>query len=423
MKRFRKLTTLALTAVLAVSLSVPALAASIYTDTADTAALEVLSMADIIDGYADGAFHGDKVLTRAQLTKVACKLLGLTVDEKAVPAFADAKDSWAAAYIAAAYDAGVINGKTADAFAPDDPVTRNQAAMIFARMVGFDDSAIAALPWNERVEQAVSAARLDGFLTLDNGPLTRAEAADAAYAALTAKLLDPTVLSAALTANTLAGKLGFSTESGQTPDGAPAVRFVRNTMSGVSRSAFYPVADRSSLPDAAAAPAADARLLPDEDATYYGYLVGDVGEAVWQNDKVYQNFRFWDGSRTGELYTAVDVPARRPLLISFERSSDNAIVNLQFPTLTSGAIKLLEKGDFVQLADGAILAFSDETVILYIDSAAGDAESVGRPSGSLKVAKKVGGAYVDNILYTLDDDGKLACVIYDVSNTAPALLP
>ena len=421
MKRFRKLTTLALTAVLAVSLSVPALAASIYTDTADTAALEVLSMADIFDGYADGAFHGDKVLTRAQLTKVACKLLGLKVDEKAVPAFADAKDSWAAAYIAAAYDAGVINGKTADAFAPDDPVTRNQAAMIFARMVGFDDSAIASLPWSQRVEQAVSAARLDGFLTLDNGPLTRAEAADAAYAALFAKSLKPTELSGVLTANTLAGKLGFTTERGTASDGTPTLRFLRHTKGGSLRSAAYPLEDSASLPGAKAAPVT-ATVTANDDSSTYGWLVGDVGTMLWDNGKTYSSLDLWNGKTTVQLVTSAAVPAHRPLLVSYERRYDNAVSNVRFNypgdgTLQSAAIRRIED-EYLLLTTGAYL-FTEDTVVLYIDSST---ETVGC-DGVLAEADMTGGVYTDNILYTLDDDGKLACVIYDVSNTAPALLP
>ena len=425
MKLIRRCAALALTVLLALSLSVPALAAgdTLYQDTPDTAALELLKLVNVFDGYPDGAFHGEKVLTRAQLTKVACQLLGVTVDEKAAPTFDDAKDNWAAAYIAAAYDAGIINGKSAAAFEPDAPVTRYQAAMIFARMLGFDDSKVASLPWAERVETAVKNAKLTGFMKLDEGALTRIEAVNAAYTTLLTKVLDPTVSSSALTANTLAGKLGVTAESGKTSSGAATVRFTRNGQT----TAAYPVAAGSSLPATTASPVAEA-VSAAPYSTVYAYLVNTVGSATWDDDRVYQTLEFWDGSRTGTLYTRATVPTQRPLLMTFEMDKNGELSTMRFNypgdgTLFSGAITLLED-DYFGLSDGSCYAYTEDTAFLYIDSTATEPEKVGCEANELRLADKDGGGlYVDNVFFTLDRDGKLACVVYDVNNAVPALIP
>lgn len=425
MKKMKRFAALTLAVLLSLTLAVPALAADkpLYTDTPDTAALELLKLVNVFDGYPDGAFHGEKILTRAQLTKVACQLLGVTVDEKAVPTFDDAKDNWAAAYIAAAYDAGIINGKSAAVFDPDAPVTRYQAAMIFARMLGFDDSKVASLPWAERVETAVKTAKLTGFLKLDGGSLTRAEAANAAYTTLLTKVLSPTELSSALTANTLAGKLGVSAESGKTANGAATVRFTRRGQT----TAAYPVAAGASLPAATASPVSEA-VSADPDATVYAYLVNTVGSATWDDGRVYQTLEFWDGSRMGQLYTRATVPTQRPLLMTFEMDKNGELSTMRFNypgdgTLFSGAITLLED-DYFGLSDGSCYAYTEDTVYLYIDSTADTPEKVGCEADTLRLADKDGGGlYVDNVFFTLDRDGKLACVIYDVNNAVPAVTP
>lgn len=429
MKVIRRCAALALTVLLALSLSVPALAAggTLYQDTPDTAALDLLKLMNVFDGYTDGNFHGEKVLTRAQLTKVACQLLGVDVDANAVPTFADAKDNWAAAYIAAAAEAGIVQGKTTEVFAPDEPVTRYQAAMIFARMVGYDDSSIASLPWAQRVETAVNAAGLTGFLTLDGGALTRMEAANASYTTLLAKLLTAEVPSAALTANTLAGKLGVSTERGKTADGTATLRFIIY-QGGTRKTAAYPVASGSSFPAATAAPIS-AKVPAEAAGKTYGYVIGETGEALWGDGETYNLVSFWNGSKSGELYTSRSIPSQRPLVLSFTHDPDGSISDLRFNypgdgTLLADAVIDMEEDSYLRMSDGSVYLFTEDTVILYIDSNADVPEKIGCVDGSISEADKDGsGNYIDNVFYMLDKDGKLACVICDVDNAVPALVP
>ena len=429
MKLIRRCAALALTVLLALSLSVPALAAgnTLYQDTPDTAALDLLKLVNVFDGYTDGNFHGEKVLTRAQLTKVACQLLGVTVDENAVPTFTDAKDNWAAAYIAAAAKAGIVQGKTAEVFAPDAPVTRYQAAMMFARMVGYDDSSIASLPWGERVETAVNAAGLTGFLTLDGGALTRAEAANAAYTTLLAKQLSPSEPSAALTANTLAGKLGITAERGKAADGTATVQFIIYK-GGTRKTAAYPVAAGSSFPAATAAPVS-AKVQAEEPGKFYGYVVGEPGEALWGDGETYNVVSFWNGAKTGELHTTRSIPSQRPLVLSYERNPDGSISGLRFNypgdgTLLVGAVTDMEEDTYLRMSDGTAYLFTEDTVVLYINSDLEEPEKIGCADGIISEADKDGdGNYINNVFFMLDEKGKLACVVYDVDNAVPSLVP
>lgn len=426
MKIVRKLTALLLALALTLGLSVSASAAKkeLYTDTDTTAALDLLSLVQVFDGYQDGTFRGGNLLTRAQLTKVACQLLNLSVKENAVTPFADCAGHWAEDYIAAAYEAGVVNGKTASRFDPDASVTHYQTAMILARMVGYDDSATASLPWAERVQTAVKAAGLEGALTLSNEPLTRMEAANASYAALLCQKLTGSPAGISLTSNTLAGELGVYAIPGTNAQGTSTVQF-SVTRSGVTKKTnAYPVNKGSSLPAATVTPV----VAPSSSPTVcYGYLTGQPGIAMWQDGNTYQTLELWNGARLAEMYTTATLPAYPDhVLVRYEIASDGSVNDLRFfylgnSSLKIGAIRDMEEGEYLVLSDGSVRMLTEDTVILYVDTAAESAEKVGYPDGGLSLAQQAAdGTYTNNILYILDDDGDLACVVADVNNAITA---
>lgn len=97
--------------------------------------------AGVVRGYPapEGSFFQpeDPVL-RAQLVKMACGVLGLSPAAGPGP-FSDLgpddpEDPYPHQYVAAAFDAGIVRGKTADTFAPYEPVTRGQLAVIVERV-------------------------------------------------------------------------------------------------------------------------------------------------------------------------------------------------------------------------------------------------------------------------------------------------
>ncbi|MBT2762513.1 S-layer homology domain-containing protein [Paenibacillus sp. ISL-20] len=91
----------------------------------------------IIQGNQDGRFHPGSEITRAELTVMLAKALGLNplqgdrakfADEASIPA-------WAKGYIAAAYAEGLVSGRGDGKFEPDAPATRAEAVVMLRRML------------------------------------------------------------------------------------------------------------------------------------------------------------------------------------------------------------------------------------------------------------------------------------------------
>ncbi|QJC53024.1 hypothetical protein HGI30_16555 [Paenibacillus albicereus] len=92
--------------------------------------------AGIVGGYPDGTFGGDRGLTRAEFAVIAARALKLDVDGDGMPKQKDARKHWAAGFIAALSDAGLIQGFPDGSFRPNSPLTRAQAVTLLNRMAG-----------------------------------------------------------------------------------------------------------------------------------------------------------------------------------------------------------------------------------------------------------------------------------------------
>ena len=77
-----------------------------------------------IKGKPDGTFGPTENIDRASAAVIMASTLGLEVNKDAKPSFEDAKNHWAAPYIAAVEKAGVIIGDGKGSFNPDDQITR-----------------------------------------------------------------------------------------------------------------------------------------------------------------------------------------------------------------------------------------------------------------------------------------------------------
>ncbi|MBU8881153.1 N-acetylmuramoyl-L-alanine amidase [Bacillus sp. FJAT-29790] len=109
-----------------------------------------------IDGYDDGTYKPDALLTRAQMSKVIANAFGLDVsaaDEKTI-AFTDIKNGfWAASYINALYYNGISNG-SGSLFKPNNDITRAQFAVFIGRAL-HDDFKIPVSPVPESPKPSV----------------------------------------------------------------------------------------------------------------------------------------------------------------------------------------------------------------------------------------------------------------------------
>ncbi|WLR53017.1 S-layer homology domain-containing protein [Bacillus tianshenii] len=95
----------------------------------------------VINGFEDGTFRPDETLTRAQMAKMITEAYDIKAAEDAEIPFEDLEGAtWAKEYIAALYDAGIVDGVKEDEFAPLANVTRAQvAAFVYKTEIAGDD--------------------------------------------------------------------------------------------------------------------------------------------------------------------------------------------------------------------------------------------------------------------------------------------
>ncbi|MFJ8527559.1 S-layer homology domain-containing protein [Bacillus sp. NPDC094106] len=91
-----------------------------------------------INGKPDGTFGPTEEIDRASAAKIMAVTLGLEVNKDAKPSFEDAKNHWAAPYIAAVEKAGVIIGDGQGSFKPDDKVNRASMASMLVKAYKLD---------------------------------------------------------------------------------------------------------------------------------------------------------------------------------------------------------------------------------------------------------------------------------------------
>lgn len=157
--------------------------------------IALLAASHVITGFPNGTFAPTVPVTRAEFVKMLTSVLRLPPSEGSTP-FADVPSSaWYAPYVGAAVAAGLVTGVTPTAFGPNDPVTREEMAVMLARafklkhtthLTFVDGEQIA--PWAlPSVEAVVAAGYVEGF---PNGsfqplaPMTRADAAKVLAVAL-----------------------------------------------------------------------------------------------------------------------------------------------------------------------------------------------------------------------------------------------
>ena len=126
--------------VLVLGLAPAALAAA---PTEDEAA-QALAALDIMVGDQNGDLALDRTITRAEFTKlaVAASISRDTVgDTVAVKPYPDVSQThWAAPYIKAAVDLGLVEGDLRGYFNPDRTITLAEAVTVVLRLLGYEDS-------------------------------------------------------------------------------------------------------------------------------------------------------------------------------------------------------------------------------------------------------------------------------------------
>lgn len=102
--------------------------------------IDQLTWLGALKGYPDGKFRPDTGLNRAELAAILGRLKSLPIPEVTKPPFPDVRPSfWAAGYIAAAAQAGLVAGYPDRTFRPTFPLDRVDAIVTIIRLEGLTE--------------------------------------------------------------------------------------------------------------------------------------------------------------------------------------------------------------------------------------------------------------------------------------------
>jgi len=97
--------------------------------------VELLAGKGIINGRTQTQFDPDADITRAEFTVLLARMLKLNGGQEELP-FIDVEENvWYTEEVAAAYSSGIVNGKAEKKFDPDDKITRQEMAVMIARVL------------------------------------------------------------------------------------------------------------------------------------------------------------------------------------------------------------------------------------------------------------------------------------------------
>ncbi len=141
----------------------------------------------LLSGYPDNSFRPDNNMSRAEFVTLMVKAMGLHAE--GTRSFEDTKSHWAHDYISIALLCGLVNGYSDREFGPDNPISREQMALIISKAAGlgpgvgqcsFGDLSKAS-PWAlDAIARVVSSGIMKGYPDGNFAPCaytTRAEAA------------------------------------------------------------------------------------------------------------------------------------------------------------------------------------------------------------------------------------------------------
>ena len=102
--------------------------------------------AGIVNGETANLYMPENNITRAEFTKIAVNVFGLEA-ASTTSQFSDVNASdWFAPYVIAATEAGLVNGISENEFAPNADITREQMATIIGRQMNMTSTAAMTYP-------------------------------------------------------------------------------------------------------------------------------------------------------------------------------------------------------------------------------------------------------------------------------------
>lgn len=98
--------------------------------------VRLMAAKQLVSGTGRDTFSPDKEITRAEFAVILARMLGLAPDPAGAARFADVEaDAWYRGMVGAAAKAGLVAGVGPAVFGPAEPVTREQMAVMIARLL------------------------------------------------------------------------------------------------------------------------------------------------------------------------------------------------------------------------------------------------------------------------------------------------
>ena len=176
-----------LAVVLVLGLAPGALAAA----PSEAEAAQALAALDIMVGDENGELHLDRTVTRAEFTKMAVAAstsrdsVGDTVAVKPYPDVP--QDYWAAPYIKAAVDLGLVQGDLHGDFQPGRSITLAEGVTIVLRLLGYQDDSFTGVWPSGQMAQYRAIGLDEGVTAGQDSPMTRRDAMYLFYNLMVAK--------------------------------------------------------------------------------------------------------------------------------------------------------------------------------------------------------------------------------------------
>ena len=178
MRNLKRALSLALASVMLMGMMVVGSSAASYPDVDDqdhVEAIEVLSAVGVIVGD-NGDFRPDDSVSRNEMAVIMAKLILGTYEADSYVGshpFTDVP-SWASRYVAACYNSGIISGRGEGIYDGNSTVTAVEAAAMMLRALGYEDLSKGASQWDQPVAAKANEISLfAGLSGASNTPMDR----------------------------------------------------------------------------------------------------------------------------------------------------------------------------------------------------------------------------------------------------------
>lgn len=153
-------------------------------------AINVLIALGIVQGYPDGTYKPDQVVTRAEAAKMIIVALGLEdsvgTQKSGFPDMAGY--GWAEGYVAYASQLGIITGYPDGTFAPGKTVSYDEFVTIVVKALGYRDSVLAGTWPANYANQGTALGLFDSIISGGSNGMNRADVATMLYNGLACEI-------------------------------------------------------------------------------------------------------------------------------------------------------------------------------------------------------------------------------------------